>query len=182
MFVAAIAFYFIFSHRPYIDRAAAQVPCLDSCLRTMDIRDIYGDVKENFVDPIPVPRLPNRLPGRWNRVKGEPEEKEDVPLLSVERQIDQTREREEGRRSDASNLEREGRGMESLMVLTLRNEVPIERSNNVGDSLNQSETNSVEEEEREDHSSYVSNSSSTDSGSSSGSHVRERKQVSDSNS
>lgn len=147
----------------------------------MDVRDIYGDVKENFVDPIPVPRLPNRLPGRWNRVKGEPEEKEDVPLLSVERQIDQMREREEGRRSDASNLEREGRGMESLMVLTLRNEVPVEHSNNVGDSLNQSETNSVEEE-GEEHSSYVSNSSSTDSGSSLGSHVRERKQVSDSNS
>ena len=177
--MAAIGFYFIFSHRPYIDRAAAQVPCLDSCLRTMDIRDIYGDVKENFVDPIPVPRLPNRLPGRWNRVKGEPEEKEDVPLLSMERQNDQMREREEGRRSNVSNLEREGRGMESLMVLTLRNEVPIERSDKVGDSLNQSETNSVEEEE---HSSYVSNSSSTDSGSSSGSHVRERKQVSDSNS
>jgi len=44
MLVAAIAHYFVFSHKPFVDRAAAQVPCVTSCLRMLDIRDIYGDV------------------------------------------------------------------------------------------------------------------------------------------
>lgn len=58
MLVAAIAHYFVFSHKPFVDRAAAQVPCVTSCLRMLDIRDIYGDVKEHFVDPIPRPKIP----------------------------------------------------------------------------------------------------------------------------
>ena len=61
MLVAAISFYFIFSHKPYIDPAATQIPCLQSFIEMVDVRDIYGDVKENFVDPIPIPRLPVRL-------------------------------------------------------------------------------------------------------------------------
>ena len=58
MLVAAIAHYFVFSHKPFVDPAAAQVPCVTSCLRMLDIRDVYGDVKEHFVDPIPRPKMP----------------------------------------------------------------------------------------------------------------------------
>ena len=34
-----------------------QVPCLTLCLRMLDVRDVYGDVKTHFVDPIPKPSL-----------------------------------------------------------------------------------------------------------------------------
>lgn len=57
MLVAAVAHYFVFSHKPFIDPAAAQVPCLASCLCMLDVRDVYGDVKTHFVDPIPRPSL-----------------------------------------------------------------------------------------------------------------------------
>lgn len=57
MFLFAVAHYFIFSHRPYVDAAAAQVPCIAACLRMLDIRDVAGDVKEHFVDPLPRPKL-----------------------------------------------------------------------------------------------------------------------------
>jgi len=57
MFLFAVAHYFVFSHKPYIDPAAAQVPCFAACLRMLDIRDVAGDVKEHFVDPIPRPKF-----------------------------------------------------------------------------------------------------------------------------
>ncbi len=57
MFLFAVAHYFIFSHTPYVDPAAAQVPCIAACLRMLDIRDVAGDVKEHFVDPLPRPKL-----------------------------------------------------------------------------------------------------------------------------
>ena len=82
MLIAAIGFYFIFSHRPYIDSAATQIPCLQSFIEMVDVRDIYDDVRENFVDPIPVPRLPKRWTTKsiW---KQEPVEtiQESAPLI-----------------------------------------------------------------------------------------------------
>lgn len=51
----AVAFYYVFSHKPYVDGAVAQVPCFASCIKMLDLRDIYGDVKEHFVDPLPLP-------------------------------------------------------------------------------------------------------------------------------
>eukprot|EP00731_Ephydatia_muelleri_P028273 Em0019g1146a len=57
MLLFAIAHLFIFSHRPFVDPAAAQVPCITSCLRMLDVRDVYSDVKHHFVDPIPIPNL-----------------------------------------------------------------------------------------------------------------------------
>lgn len=48
MFIAAIAHYFVFSHKPFINPAAAQVPCLDSCLKMLDVRDVGGDVREQM--------------------------------------------------------------------------------------------------------------------------------------
>jgi hypothetical protein len=57
MLFFAIAHYFVFSHKPYIDPAAAQVPCIATCLRMLDIRDVAGDLKEHFVDPLPRPRF-----------------------------------------------------------------------------------------------------------------------------
>ena len=61
MLLIALAHYFVFSHTPYVDPAAAQVPCVTSCLRMLDLRDVYGDVREHFVDPIPRPKLPKRM-------------------------------------------------------------------------------------------------------------------------
>ena len=61
MLIFAIAHYFVFSHKPYIDPAAAQVPCIASCLRMLDVRDVAGDMKEHFVDPIPRPSLPRLM-------------------------------------------------------------------------------------------------------------------------
>lgn len=48
MFIAAIVHYFVFSHKPFINPAAAQVPCLASCLKMLDIRDVGGDVREQM--------------------------------------------------------------------------------------------------------------------------------------
>lgn len=79
MLVAAIGFYFIFSHKPYIDPAATQIPCIQSFIEMIDVRDIYGDVRENFVDPIPVPGLPRR----WRRPPGESQE--EIPLINMPR-------------------------------------------------------------------------------------------------
>ena len=87
MLVAALAHYFIFSHKPYVDRAAAQVPCVTSCLRMLDIRDIYGDVKEHFVDPIPRPKIPMlRLKRRKQTEVGEREEGEEEEVEVTERE------------------------------------------------------------------------------------------------
>ena len=78
MLVFATAFYFVFSHRPYIDPAANQIPCLQSFIEMVDVRDIYGDVRENFVDPIPVPGLPRR----WGRERRDhAPERETAPLI-----------------------------------------------------------------------------------------------------
>lgn len=84
MLLFAIAHYFVFSHKPYIDPAAAQVPCIATCLRMLDIRDVAGDVKEHFVDPLPRPRF--RTKGQ-NRASSGSEgastvSTEDAPLLS----------------------------------------------------------------------------------------------------
>lgn len=57
MLVFAIAHYFVFSHKPYVDPAAAEVPCIAACCRMLDVRDVAGDVKRHFVDPIPRPRF-----------------------------------------------------------------------------------------------------------------------------
>ena len=76
MLVAAIAHYFVFSHKPFVDPAAAQVPCVTSCLRMLDIRDVYGDVKEHFVDPIPRPKMP-RFRVRKRSQTAEVEENEE---------------------------------------------------------------------------------------------------------
>lgn len=78
MLIAAVGFYFIFSHKPYIDPAATQIPCIQSFIEMIDVRDIYGDVRENFVDPIPVPGLPRR----WNR-KRPGESQEEIPLINM---------------------------------------------------------------------------------------------------
>lgn len=59
MLLFAIAHYFVFSHKSYVDPAAAQAPCITSCLRMLDVRDVADDVREHFVDPIPRPKLPS---------------------------------------------------------------------------------------------------------------------------
>ena len=73
MVLFAVAHYFAFSHKPYIDPAAAQIPCIGTCLRMLDVRDVAGDVKEHFVDPLPRPRF---------RRGGQVSSTEDSPLLS----------------------------------------------------------------------------------------------------
>ena len=55
MLLFAIAHYFVFSHKPYVDPAAARAPCIHSCLRMLDVRDVADDMKEHFVDPISRP-------------------------------------------------------------------------------------------------------------------------------
>lgn len=57
MLLFAVAHYFTFSHKPYVDPAAAEVPCITACLRMLDVRDVAGDIKEHFVDPIPRPKF-----------------------------------------------------------------------------------------------------------------------------
>ena len=76
MLLFAIAHYFVFSHKPYIDPAAAQAPCIASCLRMLDVRDVADDMKEHFVDPIPRPKLPNITRRRKSK------QDERAPLLS----------------------------------------------------------------------------------------------------
>ena len=57
MLLFAVAHYFVFPHKPYVDPAAAEVPCITACLRMLDLRDVAGDIKEHFVDPIPHPNF-----------------------------------------------------------------------------------------------------------------------------
>ena len=75
----AVAFYYIFSHKPYVDAAAAQVPCITSCFKMLDLRDMYGDVREHFVDPIPlpIPGLVRRYQKKKKKKESSPEEEED---------------------------------------------------------------------------------------------------------
>ena len=84
MLVAAIAHYFVFSHKPFVDPAAAQVPCVTSCLRMLDIRDVYGDVKEHFVDPIPRPKIPRFRVGKRSRMAEVEENEEEEEVVEAE--------------------------------------------------------------------------------------------------
>lgn len=88
MLFFALAHYFVFSHKPYIDPAAAQVPCIATCLRMLDVRDVADDVKEHFVDPLPRPRF--RIGGQGRASSGSEGvgtdgSMEDAPLLSNKR-------------------------------------------------------------------------------------------------
>ncbi|CAL1530878.1 unnamed protein product [Lymnaea stagnalis] len=47
MFLAAIAHYFSFSHKPFVNLAADQQNCCDSFLSMWDVRDVTGDVLEH---------------------------------------------------------------------------------------------------------------------------------------
>ena len=85
MLLFAIAHYFVFSHKPYIDPAAAQAPCIHSCLRMLDVRDVAGDMKEHFVDPIPRPNFVRirRSFGDKNGESTSGVESENDPLLKA---------------------------------------------------------------------------------------------------
>ena len=83
MLFFAIAHYFVFSHKPYIDLAAAEVPCITTCLRMLDVRDVADDVKEHFVDPIPRPRFMMSKGGSTREVG---ESGENSPLLKKQRE------------------------------------------------------------------------------------------------
>ena len=137
MLIAAVAFYFIFSHKPYIDPAAAQVPCLHSFINMVDVRDIYDDVKENFVDPIPVPRLPGRR-SQQEKIEDKNRELEVMPLLEETR-----------RGSDDERVRRLGNGEASLILISIRdlNNEDIENgahlvSENNEDTINTSSSQS----------------------------------------
>ena len=82
MLVFALAHYFIFSHKPYVDPAAAQVPFVSACLRMLDVRDVAGDIKEHFVDPIPRPDFRIRRHRQGNH--GNDSSSENLPLLKAE--------------------------------------------------------------------------------------------------
>uniref|UniRef100_A0A2C9JV03 Transmembrane protein 184C n=1 Tax=Biomphalaria glabrata TaxID=6526 RepID=A0A2C9JV03_BIOGL len=47
MFLAAVAHYFSFSHKPFVNPAAEQQNCCDSFLSMWDVRDVTGDVAEH---------------------------------------------------------------------------------------------------------------------------------------
>ncbi len=79
MLLFALAHYFVFSHKPFVDPAAARAPCIASCLRMLDVRDVADDVKEHFVDPIPRPRLPT-ITRRNTAKRGE--KFETTPLIN----------------------------------------------------------------------------------------------------
>ena len=169
MLVAAIAFYFIFSHKPYIDPAAAQVPCFASCLKMMDVRDIYGDVKENFVDPIPVPRVP-RLPGlpvRYSREKFNNVVEinlEDVPLL---------RGNESG--EDEGKTRRLGGGEDSLVQLSVRDVKTRTTDSRRSDYLTEMKHNTTTLQEYDVSPDRTSSSSSSSTSDSQDSRIRERR-------
>ena len=86
MLFFAITHYFVFSHKPFINPEAAQIPCIASCIRMLDVRDVYGDVREHFVDPIPLPKLShlrkNHSSSSSNSLKGQnSSDAEMLPLL-----------------------------------------------------------------------------------------------------
>ncbi len=47
MFFAALAHYYSFSHKPYIDPMAEQTDCCQSFIHMWDISDIRQDVREH---------------------------------------------------------------------------------------------------------------------------------------
>lgn len=81
MLLFAIAHFFVFSHKPFIDPAAAQVPCITSCLRMLDIRDVADDVREHFVDPLPRPKL-SIIKRRSKFPKEDTGSSENTPLVN----------------------------------------------------------------------------------------------------
>ncbi|CAL1273079.1 unnamed protein product [Larinioides sclopetarius] len=48
MFIASVAHYFAFSHKPYIDMAAQQVPCCLSFMSMWDVSDVRQDVSDHI--------------------------------------------------------------------------------------------------------------------------------------
>ncbi|KFM70155.1 Transmembrane protein 184C, partial [Stegodyphus mimosarum] len=48
MFIASVAHYFAFSHKPYIDMAAQQVPCCLSFMSMWDVSDVTQDVTDHI--------------------------------------------------------------------------------------------------------------------------------------
>ncbi len=78
MLLFALAHYFVFSHKPFVDPAAAQAPCIASCLKMLDVRDVADDVKEHFVDPLPRPKLPT-ITRRSRSKRGD---EETTPLVN----------------------------------------------------------------------------------------------------
>lgn len=47
MMLAAVAHYYAFSHKPYIDLAAEQVPCWQAFFLMWNVSDIKDDVYEH---------------------------------------------------------------------------------------------------------------------------------------
>ncbi len=126
MLIAAVGFYFIFSHKPYVDSAATQIPCLQSFIEMVDIRDIYGDVKENFVDPIPVPGLPKRWSSRGRQDQVASTIQESAPLIGSMGMTGYESGDDTGVRGVRTN--RLGSGDESLVVYSV-NEMATPSSN-----------------------------------------------------
>ncbi|XP_054721919.1 transmembrane protein 184C-like [Uloborus diversus] len=48
MFLASVAHYFAFSHQPYVDMAAQQVPCCLSFMSMWDVSDVTRDVSDHI--------------------------------------------------------------------------------------------------------------------------------------
>lgn len=48
MFLASVAHYFAFSHKPYVDMAAQQVPCCLSFMSMWDVSDVTQDVSDHI--------------------------------------------------------------------------------------------------------------------------------------
>ncbi|XP_078683210.1 transmembrane protein 184C-like [Branchiostoma floridae x Branchiostoma belcheri] len=48
MFIAAVAHYYTFSHKPYIDPNAPSVPCFASFMAMWDVSDVRHDVREHI--------------------------------------------------------------------------------------------------------------------------------------
>ena len=119
MLLFAIAHYFVFSHKPYVDPAAAQAPCIHSCLRMLDVRDVADDVREHFVDPIPKPnfeRLRRRSGDKSdNSASGPVSENEPLLKGSVSSSSSVV---ENGRASSASTTIKISDGSLSFSVLT----------------------------------------------------------------
>lgn len=48
MFMASVAHYYAFSHKPYVDMAAQQVPCCLSFMSMWDVSDVTQDVSDHL--------------------------------------------------------------------------------------------------------------------------------------
>jgi hypothetical protein len=47
MIFAAVAHHFAFSYKPYVDKAAQQIPFCQSFFRSLDVRDVALDVAQH---------------------------------------------------------------------------------------------------------------------------------------